>query len=297
VSTNQIHLGDPAPSPPPLRTEKEIIARWTDQKPVVSVLCPTYNHGEFIDDAIRGFLGQETSFPFEVIIRDDASTDGTADIVREYESKYPKILRGIFESENRYKRGPARRRLRSFARGNFLAYCDGDDYWLSPNKLSRQVETLGSRDDCVVSHHQAVVIENGYVTSLAKLPEKSQRDFSFTELQEGAWLLTLSLVYRRVAIPQHPKAHRFANGDKYFTSRLGDYGGAAYEDDFIAAAYRRHSSSVWSSLDDVDRRITQATSFYYIASQYYQEGRTLLGNHWLEKSLREVRRPFMQHQS
>ena len=285
-----IQVGDLAPQPLPLRSEDEITALWEEEKPLVSVLCPTYNHADFIDDAIRGFLGQQTRFPFEVIIRDDASTDGTAEIVREYESKYPRLIRGIYEHENRYKTERSRSRMVSTARGDFIAYCEGDDYWISPNKLERQLATLQSRGDCVVSHHQALVIENGHVTSVGKLPEKNQRDFTSEELQQGAWMLTLSLFYRRVHIPPHPKAHRFVNGDKYLTSRLGEHGGAAYEEDFLGAVYRRHGSSVWSSLDEVDRRITQATSFYYIAAQYFQEGNPELGNHWLEKSKRELGR-------
>ena len=292
MTTNGIRVGDPAPEPLPLFSEDKITALWKERKPLVSVLCPTYNHADFIDDAIRGFLGQQTTFPFEVIIRDDASTDETADIVREYELKYPRIIRGIYETENKYKTEQPRPRMLSMAKGDFIAYCEGDDYWISPNKLERQLATLQSRDDCVVSHHQALVIENDRVTSSAKLPEKNERDFSPAELQKGEWMLTLSLLYRRVDIPPHPKAHRFVNGDKYLTSRLGEHGGAAYEKDFIGAVYRRHGFGVWSSLDEVDRRITQATSFYYIAAQYLEEGNQELGAHWLGKSEMQIRRLF-----
>lgn len=287
---SKMRIGEVAPSPPPLRPEEEIVERWSDGPPVVSVLCPTYNHVDFIEDAICGILGQETTFPFEVIIRDDASSDGTADIVREFELKYPQIIRAIYETENQYRVERVRERLSPLVRGQFVAYCEGDDYWIRPEKLQRQLSALSAQADKVVSHHQAVVVENGRIVSLGKLPASNERDFTANELQRGAWLLTLSLFHRRVEIVAHPKSHRFVNVDKYVTSRLGGYGGASYEKDFTGAVYRRHDSSVWGSLDQVDRNITQATSYYYIATQYFGEGNSRLGAHWLRKARRELSR-------
>lgn len=287
-----MRVGDVAPSPLPLRPEKQIVEQWGDETPLVSIMCPTHNHVRFIEDALCGILGQETTFPFEVIIRDDASTDGTADILREFEAKYPRVIRGIYETENQYQKERARTRIGPLIRGQFVAYCEGDDYWIRPEKLQRQLASLRSRSSKVVSHHQAVVVEKDYIVSLGKLPEANQRDFTADELQKGAWLLTLSLFYRRVDIAPHPKSHRFVNVDKYLTSRLGAFGGAYFEEDFVGAVYRRHDSSVWSSLDNVDKRITQATSFYYIATQYFEDGKPELGAHWLEKAVKEIRRNF-----
>lgn len=285
-----MRIGDVAPKPLPLRPEQEIVEQWGDESPVVSVMCPTYNHVDFIEDALCGILGQETTFPFEVIIRDDASTDGTADIVREFEAKYPRIIRAIYETENQYLKERARTRIGPLVRGQFVAYCEGDDYWIRPEKLQRQLTSLHSQSSAVVSHHQALIVENGRIVSLGKLPKGNQRDFTADELQKGAWLLTLSLFHRRADIAPHPKSHRFVNGDKHLTSRLGGFGGACYEEDFVGAVYRRHDLSVWSSLDEVDRRITQATSFYYIATQYFEEGKPHLGSHWLEKAKKELDR-------
>lgn len=171
VSESSLSVGDTAPKPLPSRSEAEIVASWTSASPVVTVLCPTYSHADFIEDAILGFLGQETTFPFEVIIRDDSSTDNTAEITREYQTKYPQIIRCIYGAENQYRNERARSSMSRVARGEFLAYCEGDDYWISPIKLETQINSLRERTDCVVSHHQAVVVEDGQVVSIEKLPE------------------------------------------------------------------------------------------------------------------------------
>lgn len=102
-------------------TENEIMADWVGEDIVVSVLCATFNHEKYIDDAIRGFLAQKTNFPFEVIIRDDASSDKTADIIRSYADKYPKIIKPIYESINRYPLIKPGVVTREFAKGRYHA--------------------------------------------------------------------------------------------------------------------------------------------------------------------------------
>ena len=88
------------------RTEQEIMQHWKmDDKPLVSISCITYNHENYIAEAIESFLMQETDFPFEVLIHDDCSTDNTAAIIREYEKKYPNIIKPIYQEENQYSKG------------------------------------------------------------------------------------------------------------------------------------------------------------------------------------------------
>ena len=102
-----------------------------DNCPLVSICCITYNHAPYIRQCLDGFMMQQTNFTFEVLIHDDASTDGTADIIREYESKYPDIIKPIYQTENQYSKGVKVSATFNFprAKGKYIAMCEGDDYW------------------------------------------------------------------------------------------------------------------------------------------------------------------------
>lgn len=126
-------------------TQEQIMQNWNSEIPLVSICCITYNHEPYIVQTLDGFLMQKTSFPFEILIHDDASTDRTADIIREYEKKFPKIIKPIYQKENQYSKGN-RDILASFvyprAKGKYIALCEGDDYWIDENKLQMQVNFL-----------------------------------------------------------------------------------------------------------------------------------------------------------
>lgn len=126
-------------------TQEQIMQNWNGEIPLVSVCCITYNHEPYIAQALDGFLMQKTSFAFEILVHDDASTDRTADIIREYEKKFPKIIKPIYQKENQYSKGN-RAILASFvyprAKGKYIALCEGDDYWIDENKLQMQVDFL-----------------------------------------------------------------------------------------------------------------------------------------------------------
>lgn len=114
-------------------------------KPLVSISCITYNHAPYIKDALEGFISQKTNFPFEVLIHDDCSTDGTTEIIKEYEQKYPDVIKPIYEKENQFQAGkPAGSNVWNLprAQGKYIAHCEGDDYWKDPDKLQKQVDFL-----------------------------------------------------------------------------------------------------------------------------------------------------------
>jgi len=136
-----------------IKTEAEIMRAWGDLRdPLVSICCATFNQADFIEDALRSFLAQETSFPFEIVIRDDASTDGTSEIVKDYVSRYPNIIRAVVETENQFSKAIRALHVWPYlARGRFIALCEGDDFWLSPHKLQRQVNLLDRYPEAVMS--------------------------------------------------------------------------------------------------------------------------------------------------
>ena len=127
---------------------------------MISILCMTFNHENYIKDTIDSFLEQKTNFKYEVIIHDDASTDGTASIVKSYELKYPNIVHGIYEEENQYnqivKLGYSL--IQEKCLGKYVAICEGDDYWIDSHKLQIQVDYLESHPECVLTIHDAIKI-------------------------------------------------------------------------------------------------------------------------------------------
>ena len=129
------------------------------EQPMVTVWCLTYNQKDFIRDALDGFVMQKTSFPYEVIVHDDASTDGTTDIVRDYAAKYPEVIKPMVETENQWQKGGLKHIIsilnEKHRRGKYIAFCEGDDYWTDSEKLQRQVDFLESHPDYSMCFHSA----------------------------------------------------------------------------------------------------------------------------------------------
>lgn len=132
------------------QTENEIITHWkyTD-KVYISIICITYNHGDYLTEAIESFLAQKSEYKFEIIIHDDASTDSTASIVRNYADKYPTIIRPIYNEVNQYSQNvnlPIAN-CNKIAKGSYIAFCEGDDYWIDAYKLQQQITFLERNSD------------------------------------------------------------------------------------------------------------------------------------------------------
>jgi glycosyltransferase involved in cell wall biosynthesis len=130
------------------------------EKIIVSILCHTFNHASFIKQALDGFIMQKTDFDFEICIHDDASTDTTKQIIEQYEKLYPTLVKPIYQSTNQYSQGKSVFEInRQRAKGKYLAICEGDDFWIDPFKLQKQVDILEMDDKCVCVGH-ACYIQN-----------------------------------------------------------------------------------------------------------------------------------------
>jgi glycosyltransferase involved in cell wall biosynthesis len=121
----------------------------------ISVICLTYNHRAYIEKCLQGFVAQKTNFPFEVIVHDDASTDGTVDIIKEYARNYPEIIHPVLQEHNQWSRGENISKLFIYPliRGEYVAFCEGDDYWTDENKLQKQADFLDNHPDFAVCFH------------------------------------------------------------------------------------------------------------------------------------------------
>lgn len=152
-----------------------------DNDLMVSIRCITYNHEPYIRQCLEGFVMQKTNFRFEAIVHDDASTDGTATIIKEYAEKYPDIIKPIFETENQYSKhdGSIRRIMNEHTHGKYVAMCEGDDYWTDPLKLQKQVDFLERHNDYGLVYtnvdfyyqEQDTYIKNYFTSCKIKQPE------------------------------------------------------------------------------------------------------------------------------
>ena len=143
------------------KSENEIFTNWKGDinLPIVSIVCITYNHEEFISEAIDSFLAQKTEFPFEIIIGDDFSADDTVKVVKKYTRQYPTIIKLIARGENI---GMGANLVDCFNRckGEYIAICEGDDYWITSKKLQTQVDLMTQYPDINISFHPAYAVEN-----------------------------------------------------------------------------------------------------------------------------------------
>lgn len=169
---------------------------------MVSVICLTYNHKKYIRKALEGFVTQKTSFRFEVIVHDDASTDGTSEIVKEYAEKYPEIIVPIIQTENQYSkgRGIVSNYIKPLILGKYVAWCEGDDQWISSEKLQRQVDFMEEHPEysyCV--HH--IRFHNVQSNSDTVIPnDPTERDYSADEIICGGAIFQLSAILMRTNV-------------------------------------------------------------------------------------------------
>lgn len=175
---------------------------------LVSIFCTAYNHEKYIATALQGFVEQKTTFRFEVLVHDDASLDRTADIIREYEKNYPEIIRAIYQTENQYSQDPGvvGDLLDEMARGKYVALCEGDDYWIDPEKLQKQISYMEAHPECSLCFTNGQLEENGILTGRRVIPwtkgaqkayKPGNSDYNMGEMILLDYVPTASLVYRR----------------------------------------------------------------------------------------------------
>lgn len=157
IDVSQLKVGDQISIEFKPRSEQEIMSTWKGDltQPLVSISCTVYNQIDYVKRCIEGFLNQKTSFPIEIIIHDDASTDGTADILRSYKSRYPRLITLTLQTENQFSEGKNINHVNfSIAKGKFIALCHGDDFWTDRYKLEKQVAAM-LQNQANISGHPA----------------------------------------------------------------------------------------------------------------------------------------------
>ncbi len=217
--------------------------------PLVSVYCMTYNQEKTLAQAIEGIVNQKTDFPFELIIHEDASTDGTAAIVREYAARYPHIIRPIYQTENQFH---SCNLIKSFihpmSRGKYIALCEGDDYWTDPDKLQLQVDHMEGDASCTLCFHAVQQLSpDGKLMNYRPLKSSGEVSASLVIKRGGLFCPTASLLFRRDVMDTWPAFREQADVYDYPAQVLAATMGRVHYIDRIMGVYRFASEGSWTA--------------------------------------------------
>ena len=216
----------------------------------VSVICNAYNHGPYIRDALEGFVSQKANFNYEVLIHDDASTDNTADIIREYEKNYPELIKPIYQIENQYSKGVNITKTFHLPRlkGKYVALCEGDDYWTDQEKLQKQYDAMEAHPELDICAHAVSKVQasNGRLICYIA-PSDKEIVFSTEEVIAGGggFVATNSLFYRRELLEEQPEFRKYCPIDYSLQIHGALRGGMLYLPDNMAV-YRFLLPGSWT---------------------------------------------------
>lgn len=226
------------------------MATWRGgiDKPVVSICCISYNHEPYIEDALAGFLLQQTDFPFEILIHDDASTDRTAEIIRAYEARYPQLIKAICQSENQFSKG--RRMNPEFnyprAQGKYIALCEGDDYWTDRHKLQKQARFLDEHKEFALTAHAVDIIDDTvHAGSYSPYYSNPKAVSTFEDVLFEHFIPTLSILFRKECMPLPlPYFSREVFSMDKAQALLLTANGLCHYDRQVMGCYRHHDGGI-----------------------------------------------------
>lgn len=218
-------------------------------RPLVSISCLTYNHVNYIKQCLDGFLMQKTSFEFEILIHDDASTDGTRLIIEEYTQQYPNLIKPVYQKKNQYSQGVRGIMVRfNFprAKGKYIALCEGDDYWTDPLKLQKQVDFLEDNEHMVLCGTEVRVLQKNGMFKENKKEKPTIKIVGLEDVVKNYPFYTCSLVLKNKLFPIE-LFQSFNAGDHGIISYLLKFGKGSILPQ-VTAVYNFHGNGIASSL-------------------------------------------------
>ena len=236
------------------KSEDEIRMSWKKEfgdTPIVSIKCLTYNQQDYIRDALDSFLSQRTSFPFEIVVHDDASKDRTASIISEYQKAFPHIVKPIYEKENQYSKGSGimNRIIDEQITGEYVALCEGDDYWTNEDKLQLQFDAMEKYPEIDICAHavRKISATSGKVLGIIS-PQKESGVISVSRVIAGGggFVGTNSLFYRKKVFDSVLPFRKLLEIDYTLQVQGALRGGMLYLSDCMAD-YRFMSKGSWSA--------------------------------------------------
>lgn len=256
-------------------------------EPLVSIRCLVYNHEPFLRECLDGFIMQKTNFAFEAIVHDDASTDRSAAIIREYAEKYPDIIKPIYETENQYSKGDGSlSRIMNAAihpAVKFIAMCEGDDYWTDPYKLQKQVDFLETHlDYSLCCHRYRIYNQNTDTWDDDYVVEKFKEcpdGFSFSNKENfECWITkTMTLMFRASEQLWKSLQQYSYTRDVHLNYHLLKQG-KGYCFPWDGAVYRRHDGGVFALKTIKEKQYIQYCVFKDIWCKNQDDG--VLNIYW-----------------
>lgn len=226
---------------------------------MVTILCTCYNHAEYIGKTLEGFVNQKTNFTYKILIHDDASTDNSQEIIREYVNKYPDIIIPIFQLENQYSKGVDlyNEILYPMVKSKYIAFCEGDDYWVDEHKLQKQFEYMESNADCSMCvHNTKRIYAEGNRTAGIVNNSNEEKDYDAVEIIEtgaGKICQTSSYFCRMHLITEMPDCYRMKTvGDHPLLIYMAIQGYIHYFPD-VMSVYRVCTPNSWTSRQNKSR--------------------------------------------
>lgn len=217
---------------------------------LVTVVCLTFNHAPHVAESLDSFLRQKTDFPFTVLVHDDASTDGTGDIIRQYAAAHPDVIKPILQTENQHSQGvKILARVFSELRTQYAALCEGDDYWSDPSKLQRQVDWMRANPDgSLCGHATLMVTPEGSPVRELRVRDDGDGDLTVEQVLVNHDLLhTSSLVFPSVLVKDLPPYYYMAPvGDRPIKMYLATQGRVHYLDR-VMSHYRYGVTGSWTA--------------------------------------------------
>ena len=214
----------------------------------VSVVCDAYNHEKYIAQCLDGIVMQKTNFAFEVLVHDDASTDKTADIIREYERKYPDLIKPVYQTVNQYTRGGTERFQYPRVKGKYIAMCEGDDYWTDPLKLQKQYDALEANPDVDICTHRAIMWGEQQGKALRDIAPRDADGIIPVEdviWGGGGFVATNSILYRTQIQIDRPPFRQMSHVDYFLQIHGSLRGGMLYLNDCMSV-YRYLTAGSWT---------------------------------------------------
>lgn len=216
----------------------------------VAINCLVYNHEPYLRDCFEGFVMQKTNFRFVAIVHDDVSTDGSAEIIREYADKYPDIIKPIYETENQWHKtdgslGRIMNEAIDATGAKYIALCEGDDYWTDSLKLQKQVDYMESHPEvglCYTDYNQQYDCNPNIIHSMFEQQKQYRPETYEQHLLKPGYLAPMTWVYRRELRDLITNAVVYTDGTYSFMLEFMQNSKVAYLPE-VTATYRTHKGS------------------------------------------------------